>query len=150
MSGVFQNIDPTPPAFGAGEDTLAGWRGGGVNILEDARHSSVLYTRKYFVDKATAVRRWKRLCHHQKDDSKRDGANINRHTCKSRDTKSLCQHQANRISKDAGNITSARNSKNTTEGWHKQHVSSNVWMPAIAVTSLKLETRGRYQVVNTL
>ncbi len=27
-----------------GEDTLAGWRGGwGVNILEDARHSSVLY-----------------------------------------------------------------------------------------------------------
>jgi hypothetical protein len=31
------------PAFGAGEDTLAGWRGGGwgVNILGDARHSSV-------------------------------------------------------------------------------------------------------------
>jgi hypothetical protein len=39
-----------PPAFGAGEDTLAGWRGGwGVNILEDARHSSVLYVCKYFV-----------------------------------------------------------------------------------------------------
>jgi hypothetical protein len=55
MSGVFQNIDPppplpsppgecVPPAFGEGEDTLAGWRGGwGVNILEDARHSSVFY-----------------------------------------------------------------------------------------------------------
>jgi hypothetical protein len=31
MSGVFQNFDPltpSPPAFGAGEDTLAGWRGG--------------------------------------------------------------------------------------------------------------------------
>ncbi len=42
-----------PPAFGAGEDTPAGWRGwwggGGVNILEDARHSSVLYVCKYFV-----------------------------------------------------------------------------------------------------
>jgi hypothetical protein len=54
MSGVFQNVDPPPPsppgecvpppAYGVGEDTLAGWRGGwGVNILEDARHSSVLY-----------------------------------------------------------------------------------------------------------
>jgi hypothetical protein len=51
MSCVFQNIDPPPPsppgecALVAGEDTLAGWRGGwGVNILEDARrHSSVLY-----------------------------------------------------------------------------------------------------------
>jgi len=53
MSGVFQNIDPSPPSpptFGAGENTLAGWRGGwGVNILEDARHSSVLYICKYFV-----------------------------------------------------------------------------------------------------
>ena len=38
MAGVFQNIDPSPavecvpPAFGGGEggeDTLAGWRGGG-------------------------------------------------------------------------------------------------------------------------
>jgi hypothetical protein len=33
MSGAFQNIDPSPPgecapAFGAGEETLAGWRGG--------------------------------------------------------------------------------------------------------------------------
>ncbi len=53
MSVVFQNIDPHPPLRPAsvypppllrGEDTLAGWRRGwGVNILEDARHSSVLY-----------------------------------------------------------------------------------------------------------
>jgi hypothetical protein len=53
MSCVFQNIDlpPSPPGKCVpplpllwGEDTLAGWRGGrGVNILEDARHSSVLY-----------------------------------------------------------------------------------------------------------
>jgi hypothetical protein len=59
MAGVFQNIDPPPPDRPAsvyppplvrGEDTLAGWRGGwGVNILEDARHSSVLYVCKYFV-----------------------------------------------------------------------------------------------------
>ncbi len=60
MSGVFQNIDPpTPslagacvlPAFGAGGGHNR-WveRGGGwVNILEDARHCSVLYIRKYFV-----------------------------------------------------------------------------------------------------
>jgi hypothetical protein len=55
MSGVFQNIDPPPPHRPAnvyspplvrGEDTLAGWR---VNILEDAKHSSVLYICKYFV-----------------------------------------------------------------------------------------------------
>jgi hypothetical protein len=39
-----------PPAFGAGEDTLARGRGGwGVNILEDDRHCSVLYVCKYFV-----------------------------------------------------------------------------------------------------
>ncbi len=37
---------PPPPAFGAGEDTLA-WSGG--DILEDARHCSVLYVSKYFV-----------------------------------------------------------------------------------------------------
>jgi hypothetical protein len=60
MSDVFQNIDlpPTPsragacvpPAFGAGGGHTR-WveRGGGVNILEDARHCSVLYIRKYFV-----------------------------------------------------------------------------------------------------
>ncbi len=62
MSCVFQNIDPpppsppgecVPPAVGRrvrGEDTLAVWRKGwGVNILEGARHSSVLYKCKYFV-----------------------------------------------------------------------------------------------------
>jgi hypothetical protein len=48
MSGVFQNINhesvPPPPPLVRGEDTLAGWRGGGgVNILKDAGHSSVLY-----------------------------------------------------------------------------------------------------------
>ncbi len=64
MSGVFQNIDPPrppppgecvpvyPPPLLRGEDTLAGWRRGwGVNNLEDARHSSVLYLYicKYFL-----------------------------------------------------------------------------------------------------
>jgi hypothetical protein len=61
MSVVLRNIVPPPPHRPAsvyphppplvrGEDTLAGWRGGwGVNILEDARHSSVLYICKYFV-----------------------------------------------------------------------------------------------------
>ena len=42
MSGVFRNIDPPAPhrpasvyeaAFGAGEDTLAGWTGGGGSIV---------------------------------------------------------------------------------------------------------------------
>jgi hypothetical protein len=49
MSGVFQILTrrvctpPRPPPLVRGEDTLAGGRGGwGVNILEDARHSSVL------------------------------------------------------------------------------------------------------------
>jgi hypothetical protein len=47
---------PTPltaQVWGRVEDTLVGWRGGGwgVNILEDARHSSVLYICKYFVVK---------------------------------------------------------------------------------------------------
>jgi hypothetical protein len=52
MAGVFQNIDPlpltagecVPPAFGAGGGHTR-WleRGVGVNILEDVRHSSVLY-----------------------------------------------------------------------------------------------------------
>jgi hypothetical protein len=59
MSGVFQNIEAPPPSppgecvsppLLRGEDTLSGWRGRwGVNILEDARHSSVLYICKYFV-----------------------------------------------------------------------------------------------------
>jgi hypothetical protein len=59
MSDVFQNIDPptpsppgecVPPAFGAGGGHTR-WveRGVGVNILEDAGHSSVLYICKYFV-----------------------------------------------------------------------------------------------------
>ncbi len=41
MSGVFRNIDPLtarrvctkPPFFVRGEDTLAGWRGGGGSIF---------------------------------------------------------------------------------------------------------------------
>jgi hypothetical protein len=41
MSGVFQNID-LPPLSPPGECV-------GVNILEDARHSSVLYICMYFV-----------------------------------------------------------------------------------------------------
>jgi hypothetical protein len=61
VSGVFQNIDPPTPPLTArrvcypppsvrGEDALAGLRGGwGVNILEDARHSSILYICEYFV-----------------------------------------------------------------------------------------------------
>ncbi len=62
MFGVFQKLTPHPPHCPAsvyppaapplvrGEDTLAGWREGwGVNILVDARHSSVLYICKYFV-----------------------------------------------------------------------------------------------------
>jgi hypothetical protein len=58
MSGVFQNIDPPPPLtawrvctpFGAGGGHTR-WveRRWGVNILEDARHSSVLYICKYIV-----------------------------------------------------------------------------------------------------
>jgi hypothetical protein len=40
----------TPLTARRGEDKLAGWRKGwGVNILEGARHSSVLYICKYFV-----------------------------------------------------------------------------------------------------
>jgi hypothetical protein len=60
MSLVFQILTPHPPQRPAivyppllvrGEDTLAGWRerGGGANILRDARHSSVLYICTYFV-----------------------------------------------------------------------------------------------------
>jgi hypothetical protein len=59
MSGVFQNIDLPPPsqpgecvpAFGAvGGHTRWLERGWGVNILEDARHSSVLYICKPAVE----------------------------------------------------------------------------------------------------
>ncbi len=60
LSGVFQNIDPPPPHRPAsvsppplmrGEDTLAGWRGGGVSIFWKMPDTalSVLYIRKYFV-----------------------------------------------------------------------------------------------------
>ncbi len=58
MPGVFQNIDPpTPsppghcvPPLVRVEDTFAEWREGwGVIILEDARHSSVLYICEYFM-----------------------------------------------------------------------------------------------------
>ena len=56
MAGVFQNIDPPPPSppplwCGGRTHSLGMERGWGVNILEDARHSSVLYIRKYFVDR---------------------------------------------------------------------------------------------------
>jgi hypothetical protein len=59
MSGFFENIDPQdpsksgtvyPPAFGAGVGHIRWLEGGwGVNILEDVRHSSILYICKYFV-----------------------------------------------------------------------------------------------------
>ena len=62
MAGVFQNtvlVGPpspsppgecVPPAFGSGGGhTRSEERGWGVNILEDVRHSSVLYVCKYFV-----------------------------------------------------------------------------------------------------
>jgi hypothetical protein len=58
MSGVFQNMNPTPPSppsvyprlwFGGRTHSLGGEGGDGVNLLEDARHSSVLYICKYFV-----------------------------------------------------------------------------------------------------
>jgi hypothetical protein len=61
MSGVFQNIYPPappphrpasvyPPALGAGGGHTR-WVERGFNILEDARHSSVLYICKYLVDR---------------------------------------------------------------------------------------------------
>ncbi len=54
MFGVFQNIDPPPPhrpvsVYPPAPPHSLGGEGGGVNILEDARHCSVLYIRKYFV-----------------------------------------------------------------------------------------------------
>ncbi len=63
MSGVFRTIDPPSPHRPAsvyplvqGEDTLAGWRGGGgVNSSEDARHCSVLYICKYFVRRRQGI-----------------------------------------------------------------------------------------------
>jgi hypothetical protein len=61
MSGVFQTIDPPPPhrpasvyplpAFGAGEDTLAGWRGGGGSIVQKTPTTALYstYVCKYLV-----------------------------------------------------------------------------------------------------
>jgi hypothetical protein len=58
MSGVFQNIDLPPPHRPASVYPPRLWCGGkthslggegGVNILEDGRHCSVLYICKYFV-----------------------------------------------------------------------------------------------------
>ena len=68
MAGVFQYIDPpppsppgvcVPPAFGAGGGHTR-WVERGVggqyfDILEDARHCSVLYIRMYFVLYRTSV-----------------------------------------------------------------------------------------------
>jgi hypothetical protein len=61
MPGFFQNIDPPPPHHRAsvyppplvpgGRTHSLGGKGVGVNILEDTRHSSVLYICKYFVGK---------------------------------------------------------------------------------------------------
>jgi hypothetical protein len=60
MTGVFQNIKPQPPLTARRVCTPRLWCGGGhtcwvkrgwaVNILEDARHCSVLYICKCFVD----------------------------------------------------------------------------------------------------
>ncbi len=59
MSGVFRNIDPSPPgecvspAFGAVGRThsLGGDGVGDQYSSEDARHCSVLYLCKYFVER---------------------------------------------------------------------------------------------------
>ncbi len=56
-------LPPTPsppgecvPPLVRGEDTLAGWRGdGGSNSSGDARHCSVLYIYKYFVEEALSI-----------------------------------------------------------------------------------------------
>ncbi len=56
MSGDFQNIDPPPLAsvyafwcWGRTHSLGGGGGGWGLNILEDASHSYVLYIFKYFV-----------------------------------------------------------------------------------------------------
>jgi hypothetical protein len=52
MSCVFQNIDPPPLSlpgeFAGGGHTRRVEKGAGVNILEDARHSSVIYLYRIF------------------------------------------------------------------------------------------------------
>jgi hypothetical protein len=69
-----QNIDPPPPNrpasvnpppphrlwCGGRTHSLGGEGGWGVNILEDARHCSVLYIRKYFV--VLSIFNYSRLC----------------------------------------------------------------------------------------
>ncbi len=57
MSRVHQNIDPPPPFTARRVCAPRGWCEGRTHSLggeggggsEDARHSSILYTRKYFV-----------------------------------------------------------------------------------------------------
>jgi hypothetical protein len=57
MSGIFQNIDPSPPAgvypppLLQGEDTLAGWRWGGGSIFWKTPDTDLYstYVSKYFV-----------------------------------------------------------------------------------------------------
>jgi hypothetical protein len=45
MSRVIRNIDPTlRPAFVAGEDTLAGWRGGGGSIFWKTQDTALYST----------------------------------------------------------------------------------------------------------
>jgi hypothetical protein len=62
MSGVFQNIDPSPPGeciplrlWCGGRTHSPGGKVWGDNILEDARYCSVLYIRLYFVMKLIAA-----------------------------------------------------------------------------------------------
>jgi hypothetical protein len=43
MSNVFQNIDPHP-AYGTGEDTLAGWRGGARGSIVRKTPDTALYS----------------------------------------------------------------------------------------------------------
>jgi hypothetical protein len=74
MAGVFQNIDPPSPSppgecvpppprlwCGGGTHSLGGKGGWGVNILEDVRHSSVLYVCKFFVGETMIILKGERL-----------------------------------------------------------------------------------------
>jgi hypothetical protein len=73
MSGVFQNITPHRlasvypplPRLGCGWGGHTRWveRGWGGSILEDARHSSVLYICKYFVGRADSCKLEYSDCH---------------------------------------------------------------------------------------
>ncbi len=64
MSGIFRNIDPPPPSLPGecvpqplvrGEDTLAGWRGGGVSIVRKATDTALYSLCKYFVPTSFTV-----------------------------------------------------------------------------------------------